>query len=294
MNTSPTLNELRKCISIHCIICCFAYLISDTGIKLPTRTYMKMIVSEKKFKKSKETKYSIASLIKSGQRPTPGNYGSLLDYYAKTGRHITELIDLVKNMKDTNVMPNIQTWGIIMNGFSRAKNETDRKKALSIWMYLSGKILYESLDIDLPRKAPNVVPNVVTLNIALDVCKFGRFEKEAHEIWMYGQESDFFLDPNLLTSYVECLATFGKEGADRVVELIELGIKGEGMPLRNVRPDSKTMRNAIGGLVSKGRKEHSEHVAGIRAMPENGDLRQPIFALNGHSARDGNGVPLKT
>jgi hypothetical protein len=86
-----------------------------------------------------------------------------------------------------------------MEGFGRADGKKDRKKALSIWRYLSGKQSYESLGIaDLPVKALSFSPTSATLSIALDICKFGHFEKEAHEVWMYGQENDLIvLDPNV-------------------------------------------------------------------------------------------------
>jgi hypothetical protein len=54
---------------------------------------------------------------------------------------------------------------------------------------------------------------------------------------------------NFLTSFVECLASFGENGADRVVELILSGMRGEKMPLRCVRPDEKTIKNARWCLV---------------------------------------------
>jgi hypothetical protein len=99
--------------------------------------------------------------------------------------------------------------------------------------------------LDLPVKAITVLPVAVTLSIALDVCKFGRFKKEADEVWMYGQENErIVLEANTLTSYVEALASFGKKGADRAIELILLGVNGEKIPLRSVKPDKNTLMNA--------------------------------------------------
>jgi hypothetical protein len=81
---------------------------------------------------------------------------------------------------------------------------------------------------------------------------------------MYGQESgEIFPDSNVLTSYVECLAAFGEKGADRVVELILRGAKGERMPLRCVRPDEKTIKNARSCLVNNGCKKQAAMLDGI-------------------------------
>jgi hypothetical protein len=43
---------------------------------------------------------------------------------------------------------------------------------------------------------------------------------------MFGQENErIALDSNVLTSYVETLASFGEKGADRAIELIRFGIE---------------------------------------------------------------------
>jgi pentatricopeptide repeat protein len=156
-----------------------------------------------------------------GMRPDEVTFGALLNCFAKTGKPLNELLDLVKAMRESSIEFDIHVWSSIMEGFSRAEDEKDQKKALSIWKYLSGQISHESLGIDLPVKASHVLPNVVTLSIAIDACKIGRFEKEAHKAWLYGQENDgIALESNVLTSYVECLVSFGERGADRVVGLI--------------------------------------------------------------------------
>jgi hypothetical protein len=61
-----------------------------------------------------------------------------------------------------------------MEGVSRAEDEKDQKKALSIWKYLSEQISHESLGIDLPVTASHVLPDTVPLLIAIDACKIGR------------------------------------------------------------------------------------------------------------------------
>jgi len=49
---------------------------------------------------------------------------------------------------------------------------------------------------------------------------------------MLGQENArIFLISNELTSYVECLASFGEKGADQAVVLILQGVEGEKIPL---------------------------------------------------------------
>jgi hypothetical protein len=71
-----------------------------------------------------------------------------------------------------------------------------------------------------------------------------------------------------MTSYVECLASFGEKGADRVVELILNGMKGEKMPLRCVRPDKKTIENAILCLVKGEWMKHAAKLNGIEIVEQ--------------------------
>jgi pentatricopeptide repeat protein len=150
----------------------------------------------------------------------------ILDCYAKTGKHIYQMMLVLKEMREASVELDIRSWNILMEGFSRAWGDKDKKKALSIWRYLSGQQAFESMGIDLPVKESSVLPDATTLAIALDVCKFGRFIKEADKVWMYGQKSVLdVLNSNVLTSYVEALASFGKNGADHVIELIMGGLR---------------------------------------------------------------------
>jgi hypothetical protein len=87
---------------------------------------------------------------------------------------------------------------------------------------------------------------------------------QAHGVWLYGQENEgIVLYSNVLTSYVECLASLRETGADRVVELILSWMRREKMPLRCVRPDGKTIRNARQCLVDNGWKKHATKLDGI-------------------------------
>jgi hypothetical protein len=147
-----------------------------------------------------------------------------------------------------------------MEGYCRAEGEGDRKKALSIWKYLSGQISHKNLGIDLPEKTACVSPSVVTVCLAIDACKLGLFEKEADEVWMYGQENEgIVLVSNVLTSYVECLSTYEEKGADRIVELKLSGMSGE----ECVRPNEKTIANAKRELIDHGWKKHANILDGL-------------------------------
>jgi pentatricopeptide repeat protein len=189
-----------------------------------------------------------ASMKKDGIEPDERTYETLLECYAESGKHLDDMLALLKEMKDSSIIPDpSHVWNLILEGFSLAEGEEDQKKALSIWKYLSGQQSYESLGMTLHMEALSVSPDEGTLCIALGICEVGRFEKEAHEVWNYGQENDQIdLDSSVLTSYVECLATHGKKGADRVVELIMLGVKGEKMPLRCVEPDEEKFEKRNG------------------------------------------------
>jgi hypothetical protein len=176
---------------------------------------------------------------------------------------------VLKKMKNSSIELGIEIWNIPMEGYSRAEGERDRKKALSIWRYLSGQQTHEEMGMNLPRKASTVLPDATTLATELDVCKFGRFEKEADKVWMFGQKNErIVLEANTLTSYVEALASFGKKRADRAVELILLGVKGEKMPLRNVAPDKKTINHATGCLRGNDWVKHADI---IDAVAKDGD-----------------------
>jgi pentatricopeptide repeat protein len=227
-------------------------------------TYNSMIDAYAKNGKLKNAIDMFALMKRDGVKPDVTTFGALLDCYAKSGKRLDDMMYILKEMKGSSVALDIIIWNNILEGFSRADGEKDRKKALSIWKYLSRQQSHKSLGMTLPVKVPSVFPTSVTLSIALDICKHGRFEKEAHDVWNYGQENDrVFLTSNVLTSYVECLASFGEKGADRAVGLILRGIKGEKMPLRCVKPDKVTIRNAKSSLRSNGMKKHAAKLDGV-------------------------------
>jgi pentatricopeptide repeat protein len=249
--------ELEKAIEV------FTSMERD-GMKPNVYTYTSLIDAFAKNGELEKAMEMFASMKKDGIKPDVTLFGALLDCYAKSGKHLDDIMYILKEMKGSSVVPNIRIWCNIMEGFSRADGEKDRKKALSIWKYLSGQQSYESLGMILPEKSLSVSPESATLSIALDVCKHGRFEKEAHDVWKYGQDNDRVgLNSNVLTSYVECLASFGEKGADRAIELILLGIKGEKMPRRCVKPDKKTFMHAQSSLKSNGMKKHAAKLSGI-------------------------------
>jgi pentatricopeptide repeat domain-containing protein 1 len=47
------------------------------------------------------------SLEEDGMRPDQVTYGTILDCYAKIGRHLNEMLDLVKAMRESSVELNI-------------------------------------------------------------------------------------------------------------------------------------------------------------------------------------------
>jgi pentatricopeptide repeat protein len=233
-------------------------------IKPDVLTYNSMIDAYSKSGRIKKAIKMFASMKRDGFKPDVTTFGALLDCYAKNVKNMDDILYILKEMKESSVALDIIAWNNIMEGFSRADSEKDQKKALSIWKYLSGEQSYESLGLTLPVKALSIFPTSATLCIALDASKIGRFEKEAHDVWNYGQENDrVVLDSNVLTSYVECLASFGEKGADRAVDLILRGIEGEKMPLRCVKPDKKTIMNAKSSLRSNGWKRHAAKLHGV-------------------------------
>jgi hypothetical protein len=149
-----------------------------------------------------------------------------------------------------DVYSKIRSWSILMEGYFRAEGEEDRNKALSIWKYLSSQQTHKSMGIDLSENDSSVLPDATTLAIELDVCKFGRFEKEAIAVWQYGQDNDeVVLEAHTLLHYVEVLASFGnRKAAGFAVELIQYGVNGWEMSWRNVKPDWR----AIGRVCSLG------------------------------------------
>jgi pentatricopeptide repeat protein len=200
------------------------------------------------------------SMKKDGMKPDVRSFGALLDCYAKWGKflYMGQMTSILNEMREASIEPDIHIWNIILDGLSRADVEPHQQKALSVWRYLSGRQSYESLGMVLPIKTSHILPDAVTLCIAFEVCKLGRFDQEAHEVWRYGQESERdMLDSNVLTFYADCLASFGEEGADRAVEMIKLGMRGENMPLKCVRPNQKTIDHAKWCLEQKGWKEHA-------------------------------------
>jgi pentatricopeptide repeat protein len=239
--------------------------IEKEGIKPSVVTYNSMIDAYSKDGQMDKALKMFASVKREGMKSDVITFNIVLNCYAKNVKHLDDMMYILKEMKKSSFVPDIKTWTIVMDGFSRADGEKDQKKAISIWKYISGQLSYESLEIsDLPLKALSVFPTSATLCIALDVCKHGQFEKEAHDVWNYGQENKrIVLNSNVLTSYVECLTSFGEKGADRAVGLILHGIKGKKMPQRCVKPDKKTIKHAIMCLKNHGWKKHAAKLEGI-------------------------------
>jgi pentatricopeptide repeat protein len=191
-------------------------------------------------------------------RPRVTIFESLFKCAAKSGKYMFEMMYILKEAKRFSAELDIHSWNNIMAGLSRAEGEEDQRKALSIWKYISGAVSHDSLGIDLPIKAKYVLPSTETISIAFEVCKKGAFEKEAHEIWMFGQESEIIeISQRLFSSYLNCLISFGEKGADRAFDLILSGMRGKKMPLRFVKPDKKTIGLAEIWLVRHGYKKHA-------------------------------------
>jgi pentatricopeptide repeat protein len=234
------------------------------GISPNVVTYTTMTDAYSKEGLIEKAEETYAMMKRKGLKPSVSMFGALLDGYAKSGKHLSKMLRLVEEMKEFSVEPDISTWCIIIDGYSRSESQDDQKKAISIWKYLSGQMSHENLGLDLPVKAPSLSPDYITLCLAIDACKVCGFEKEADEVWMYGQENaEIALDSNVLTSYVEFLPTLGENGADRVIGLIMSGIKGEKMPLRCVLPDKKTIEHAGRNLRRYGWMKHAAKLNSI-------------------------------
>jgi pentatricopeptide repeat protein len=234
------------------------------GVEPDLVTYNSMIDAYSKNDQMKKAVGMFVTMKRDGIRPDVTTFATLLNCYAKSGKHVYEMMFLLRVMKEAAIAPSSHIWCTIIDGYTRSENKEDRRKALDVWKYLSGQISHECLGIDLPVKASHIVIDYVTLCVAIDACKIGRFEKEAREVWMYGQENEWIaLDSNVLTSYVEFLASYGEKEADRVVELIFSGLRGEKMPLRSVKPDKKTIDHAISRLRTYGWKKQAAKLVGI-------------------------------
>jgi pentatricopeptide repeat protein len=231
----------------------------EGGIKPDVYTYNSMIKAFSKDLVKVEKLY--LEMIEESIEPTVVTYNTMIDVYAKN-RELEKAIEVFTSMKRDGMEPNVVTYNTIIDAYAKIG---ELEKALSIWKYLSGAQSYDSLGMILPVKSLSVSPDAATLSIALDVCKYGRFEKEAHDVWNYGQDNDrVVVDSNVLTSYVECLSSFGEKGANQAVDLILRGIKGEKMPLRCVKPDKKTIEHAIWCLKDHRWKKHAAKLDGIK------------------------------
>jgi pentatricopeptide repeat protein len=215
----------------------------------------------------------LASQKANGFIPRKSTFGIFIDYFSKCGKHLDKYMLVLKEMHEAIYDPLVPDWNGIMQAFSIAEGEEDQVKALSIWKCLSLEREHWTMGMVMPQMDFRRFPNARTVAIALDICRKGRFEQDAFDIWMYGQEKS---DPNLhvksggimfdngiLASYVECLATFGEKGADRAVELIMQGVQEEKMPLRSVRPVKNTMERAVLALKSNGWIEHAAKIENI-------------------------------
>ncbi|KAL3893755.1 MAG: hypothetical protein SGCHY_005649, partial [Lobulomycetales sp.] len=176
-------------------------------------------------------------------------YGALMECYARAGRHFG-LIRTLHRMKTDGVKPRSHIWSIFVQGLSTCRRHKD---VLTVWKYVSGQS--DSLGLpDVPLLGESPLPSLaelgsVFISIMLDSCKFGRFKKEAKEVWNCFQRNvEIPAHPNVLTSYIEALIFFGESESREAEMLIDQAERGEGLPLRNVKPDAKTLLHFRSGL----------------------------------------------
>jgi pentatricopeptide repeat protein len=232
------------------------------GIKPNLFTYNVMIHAYSKHNCVDQAAGMYTSLKEAGCVPNEVTFCTLIDCYAKTEKNLDEILHTLKEMTKYYVKPNVYIWGSLIDGFTRMG---DPLKALAIWKYLLGLQSFESLDLDMPINTVPVILGAQIVSLAIDSTNQASLLSEAREIWRYVQENDSIpLDANVLTSYVECLASFGAEEALEAVELIKMGVRGEGMPRRCVRPDQKTVLNAIEKLGENGLGKEAGMLEGVK------------------------------
>lgn len=168
--------------------------------------------------------------------PDVKTFSILLKAYGKLKKPM-EVHNTLKKLVELSVEPNLYLWNGAMDAYGRCG---ELETSLAIWKYISQQ--NDRLEIPLGRYAPPEVPDSASLAIALDVCKVGRWRDEAESIWNYSQNnSNIELNANVLTSYLECLNSFGIPGARKAVEICIAAKKGLVVPVRSVPVDEKSL-----------------------------------------------------
>ncbi|KAJ3221579.1 hypothetical protein HK099_003366, partial [Clydaea vesicula] len=198
-----------------------------------------LIDSAKKNQNNLKSKYIFDEMISQGLKPNAHILNSLyFENFDYSGDLEEKLWDILNRFKHSNVQPDKRTWTEIIKVLTVAG---DYKNAYRIFQALSGTLYKHETPPNLlfEVKYDPTALNSALFCVILDTCKLGNMEKEFNKIWKFCLKSNYQLNSNVLTSYIEGLVKF-KRFKDAIETILEYS-KVENVSLhvigRRVKPD---------------------------------------------------------
>ncbi|CEP11159.1 hypothetical protein [Parasitella parasitica] len=147
---------------------------------------------------------------------------------------------------DLYLDPDIAIYNAIMDAYNRTG---DGEKVLDIWQTLSMSASQQS----------HLAPDQTTVSIVFDSCGHNGLIQHAQSIWTFLKRTQFRLNTNNYSSYIECLCRArGRQGWDTAFDIVkqEMSIPGKPQAGKPVL-DEKTVNTLI-SFAKKKSFEHSE------------------------------------
>ncbi|KAI8639530.1 hypothetical protein BD408DRAFT_392156 [Parasitella parasitica] len=135
---------------------------------------------------------------------------------------------------DLYLDPDIAIYNAMMDAYNRIG---DGGKVLDIWQTLSLSASQQS----------QLAPDQTTVSIVFDSCGHNGLMQHAQSIWSFLKRTQFKLNTNNFSSYIECLCrSKGREGWDRAFDIATQEMSTPGKPqLGNPVLDEKTLNTLI-------------------------------------------------
>ncbi|KAJ3224718.1 hypothetical protein HK099_008036, partial [Clydaea vesicula] len=168
-------------------------------------TYNVLISVYTKLGKKQKAIVLVDKMMKKGIIPDKNTYTSLLSDEFMDLENVCDKLHLFRKV---GLEPSEVMWNEVIKYFSRNNNN---KLCVLIFRALSGTLTNITDNKLIPFEIKQInISDPVLFCVAIDACKIGRLEEDAHFIYNFALECDIYLHSNVLTSYIECLCSFGK------------------------------------------------------------------------------------
>jgi pentatricopeptide repeat protein len=103
----------------------FDLMIKD-GIQPNEVTYNAIIDAYAKNRQIEKASEVFDSMKKDGIQPDEVTFRTIIDCFAKSGKHLHEMMKMVKEMRESSFELDIRAWNNIIEGYSRVDGEKDQ------------------------------------------------------------------------------------------------------------------------------------------------------------------------